>query len=68
MKTFFKHEPRIWENSTDNTEAVYDTVCTVLQVSGAKDPVGYVQTNVDEIMGKIYSNGRFFNDPSEIPE
>jgi len=69
MRTYFQHTPQIWENTSDNTEATYDTVCTVLIVMGPKDPpVGYIETDETDIEGKIYKDGQFYNDPSEIPE
>jgi len=68
MKTYFKHKPMIWENASDNTEATYDTVCVVLEVEGPKEPpVGYIETTERNIAKKIYKDGQFYSDPSEIP-
>lgn len=67
METYFKHESKIWENSADNSEATYNTVVTVLQIRGPNKPKGYIKTNETDIMGKIYKDGQFYNDPSEIP-
>lgn len=71
MNTYAKHRPLIWEDSSTNTEATYNTVYQVLQTTGdmpaSSDNGVWVVASSKDIMGKIYSNGRFYNDPSEIP-
>ena len=72
MNTYAKHRPLIWEDPDTNTEATYNTVYQVLQTTGdmptSSDNGVWVKATSKNIMGKIYSNGRFYNDPSEIPE
>lgn len=72
MNIYAKHRPLIWEDLDTNTEATYDTVYQVNQTTGnmptSSDDGVWVRATSKDIMNKIYKDGKFYNDPSEIPE
>ena len=60
---YARTEKQIWVKD-DGTEAEYDTVVETMWTSSKKSP--WIQTT-DEEFQKIYKDGDFYNDPSEVP-